>query len=226
MTPPSGPVTVSAVAPITDVPARWPRPGELPVRAAPPVILLGQAADVRINLEIDGERPSGEDLLGSLHLLIGGGFDTTTALTAHAIEWLGGNPAEGERLWLSWAMADRDPSVFPDPDEIHLAREGNRHTGFGLGVHRCIGSNVARTLFKRMLVQVLDRMPDYTCDPEDTVHYETIGVINGMRFLPATFTPGPRLGPGLDETLEKLQKACDEQGIAGPVTRRGARKGP
>jgi hypothetical protein len=69
-----------------------------------------------------------------------------------------------------------------------------------------------------MLTAVLDRMPDYRCEPGGAVHYETIGVIQGMQNLPATFTPGPRLGPGLDETLERLQKLCDEQGLAQPVT--------
>jgi cytochrome P450 len=225
--------------------------------------------DGLINAEINGENPSDEELRGVLGLLIGGGFDTTTALTAHAIEWLSENPAErdrlsreratllnpateeflryytpvvgngrtistdcelagtrfkeGERLWVSFAMANRDPAAFPEPDRIDLAREGNRHNSFGLGIHRCIGSNVARTVFKRMLIQVLDRMPDYVCDPEGTVHYDTISVINGMRYLPATFTPGPRLGAGLEETLATLQKVCDEQRLAEPVTARKSR---
>ncbi|MEU1180363.1 cytochrome P450 [Streptomyces sp. NPDC005820] len=225
-------------------------------------------ADALARMEIDGEPPSDGDLVGALALLIGGGFDTTTALTAHALEWLSQHPAErarlsrergplldsateeflryftpapgdgrtvaedceiagkefreGDRLWLSWAMANRDPAVFPDPDRVDLARPGNRHTAFGLGIHRCIGSNVARTVFKRMLIQVLDRAPDFVCDPEGAVHYETIGVIQGMRHLPATFTPGPRLGPGLAETLETLQRVCDEQGLAEPVTVRKA----
>ena len=115
-------------------------------------------------------------------------------------------------------MANRDPSVFSEPNTIKLDRKGNRHFSFGLGAHRCIGSNVGRMVFKAMLTAVLDRMPDYVCDPAGTVHYETIGVIQGMRHLPATFTPGPRLGPGLDETLDKLQKICDEQGLARPIT--------
>ena len=112
---------------------------------------------------------------------------------------------------MSWAMANRDPAVFPDPNEIDLDRKGNRHFSFGLGVHRCIGSNVARTVFKSMLTAVLDRMPDYVCDPEGTVHYETIGVIQGMKHLPATFTPGKRLGagPGRDagEAAADLRRA-------------------
>ncbi|MGC7101458.1 cytochrome P450 [Amycolatopsis lurida] len=222
--------------------------------------------DALAHLEIDGKTPPDMELLGALALIIGGGFDTTTALTAHALEWLGGNPderarlsrqrddllnsateeflrfftpapgdgrtisadceiagqrfTEGERIWLSWAMANRDESVFPEPYTVDLARKGNRHHSFGLGIHRCIGSNVARTVFKRMLLAVLDRMPDYVCDPDGTVHYDTIGVIQGMRHLPATFTPGPRLGPGLDETLDALQKVVDDQRLAEPVTRR------
>jgi cytochrome P450 len=104
----------------------------------------------------------------------------------------------------SWAMANRDPSVFHDPDQIVLDRKGHRHFSFGLGVHRCIGSNVARTVFNFMLTAVLDWIPDYQCDAEGTARYETIGVMQGMRKLPAAFTPGHRVGAGLDETLEKL----------------------
>ncbi|MGB8503531.1 cytochrome P450 [Mycobacterium sp.] len=219
-----------------------------------------------VNMRIDGEPAPELEIVGMLTLIIGGGFDTTTALTAHSLEWLGQHPdqrrllskerdslldsateeflrfftpapgdgrtfsddvelegihfKEGERLYISWAMANRDPSVFPEPNKIILDRKGNRHFSFGIGSHRCIGSNVGRTVFKSMLTAVLDRMPDYCCDPEGTVHYETIGVIQGMRHLPATFTPGKRLGPGLDETLDKLQKICDEQELARPITER------
>lgn len=219
-----------------------------------------------VTMRIDGEPAPDLEILGNLGLIIGGGFDTTTALTAHALEYLSEHPdqrellsrerdllldsateeflryftpapgdgrtfaedieldgtqfKEGERLWISWAMANRDPVVFENPNEIIMDRKGNRHFSFGLGVHRCAGSNVARTVFKTMLTAVLDRMPDYVCDPEGTVHYDTIGVIQGMRHLPATFTPGKRLGPGLDETLENLQRICVEQELARPITER------
>ena len=136
------------------------------------------------------------------------------------VEIDGNHFKEGERLWISWAMANRDPAVFADPDKVVLDRKGNRHFSFGIGVHRCVGSNVARTVFKSMLTAVLDRMPDYRSDPEGAVHYESIGVIQGMRHLPATFTPGRKVGADLDETLEKLQRICDEQELARPVTER------
>jgi cytochrome P450 len=217
-----------------------------------------------VNAEIEGEIPPDDELANVLGLLIGGGFDTTTALTAHSLEYLSEHPddrarlsrerdvlldsateeflrfytpapgdgrtvsadctlagtefKEGDRLWLSWAMANRDPDVFSNPNTIELDRKNNRHASFGLGIHRCIGSNMARMAFKHMLVAVLDRMPDYVCDPAGAVHYDTIGVINGMKHLPATFTPGPRLGANFDETLVVLQQACDEQRLAEPVT--------
>jgi cytochrome P450 len=222
--------------------------------------------DALAKLQIDSEAPPDIELIGMLNLLIGGGFDTTTALTAHALEWLSQHPEqrtrlsnnrntllnpateeflryftpapgdartvsedmkingallrEGDRLWLSWAMANRDPKLFDQPDEILLDRKANRHFSFGLGIHRCIGSNVARTVFKAMLTAVMDRMPDYHCLPHETVHYESIGVIQGMRHLPATFGPSKRRGPGVTETIAKLQRACEEQGLARPITER------
>lgn len=219
--------------------------------------------DALVKADIEGADDM--ELIGILQLLIGGGFDTTTALTAHALEWLSDHPdqrqrlidewddlidsateeflrfytpavgdgrtiamdaeiegvkfAEGERLWLSWAMANRDPEVFENPNEIILDRTGNRHASFGLGVHRCIGSNVARATFKAMLKEVLDRCPDFVVDHASSVHYDTTGVINGMKHLKATFTPGERRGPNLVETMAAMQKVIDEQRIAEPVTR-------
>jgi len=116
-------------------------------------------------------------------------------------------------------MANRDPEMFECPHEIEIDRKGNRHQAFGLGVHRCIGSNMGRMMFKRMLTAVLDRMPDFVVDSSGREAYESIAMMNGMRHLPATFTPGPRVGDGLDATIERLQKVCDEQRIAEPVTK-------
>lgn len=115
-------------------------------------------------------------------------------------------------------MANRDPAVFTHPDAVILDRKSNRHFSFSIGVHRCVGSNVARTVFKSMLTAVLDRLPDYHCNPEGAVHYDTIGTIQGMRMLRASFTPGTPLGPGLEATLTRLQRICDQQQPARPIT--------
>ena len=123
-------------------------------------------------------------------------------------------------------MANRDPSVFDDPNEIVLDRKGNRHFSFGIGVHRCVGSNVARTVFKSMLTAVLDRMPDYVCDPEGTVHYETIGVIQGMKHLPGHLHPGqPGSAPGWTRRWRSCSGSATSSGwpsrspSAGPAPR-------
>jgi cytochrome P450 len=226
--------------------------------------------DALINCEIGGAPAVDTDVNNTMILLIGGGFDTTTALTAHGLQWLSEHPderlrlarerdtlldsateeflrfftpavgdgrtispdctvggvelKEGERLWLSWAMANRDERVFVDADRVVLDRSSNRHTSFGLGVHRCIGSNLARLMFKRMLVAVLDRMLDYHCDPDGAEYYESVGVINGMSHLWASFTPDARVGPSLAETIDTLQRACIEQGLAKPVAIRGGQQ--
>src|SRR5690606_14691525 len=64
------------------------------IREKPRPGLINAIADV----EVLGEKPDDMELLGILSLLIGGGFDTTTALTAHSLEWLGENPDERQRL--------------------------------------------------------------------------------------------------------------------------------
>ena len=69
-----------------------------------------------------------------------------------------------------------------------------------------------------MLTQVLERMPDFVCEPAGAVHYETIGVINGMQHLPATFTPGSRRGEDLASTLARWQAKCDNEGLANPIS--------
>src|ERR1700736_4490533 len=105
---------------------------------------------------------------------------------------LGGQQiAPGDRVLLSWAAANRDETVFPEPDQLLINRLPNRHTSFGLGAHRCIGSNYARDSFATMLRAVLIRMPDYVIDAEAEPN-ASIGVVNGWVNLPARFSPGRR----------------------------------
>jgi cytochrome P450 len=101
---------------------------------------------------------------------------------------------EGERLLLCWASANHDPDAFELPNEIRLDRFPNRHAAFGLGAHRCLGSNFARAETAIVLEEVLRRMPDYRLD--DTQRYQSIGIVNGWVRMPATFTPGAPVSDG------------------------------
>src|SRR5262249_56288468 len=50
----------------------------------------------------------------------------------------------GEMVLLSFPAANRDPAMFPDADKVLIDRPENQHSAFGLGIHRCICSILAR----------------------------------------------------------------------------------
>ena len=60
------------------------------------------------------------------------------------IELAGCRVHVGDKVILNFPAANRDPAVFDRPDEVILDRVENRHVAFGLGIHRCAGSNLAR----------------------------------------------------------------------------------
>jgi cytochrome P450 len=107
---------------------------------------------------------------------------------------LGGQTLEvGDRVFLAWASANRDEKVFEQSDTCLLDRYPNKHVTFGNGIHRCVGSHFARAQIDIVLKQVLERMPDFQIDEEQSRQYPNIGVVNGWVQMPATFTPGRRL---------------------------------
>lgn len=104
---------------------------------------------------------------------------------------------QGERVLLAWSSANRDPEIFDNPEQIVLDRYPNRHIAFGAGVHRCIGSFLARIMFEEMVTQVFARIPDYKIDAARAQRYTSVGTINGWVDMPVTFTPGHRIGTQL-----------------------------
>jgi cytochrome P450 len=101
----------------------------------------------------------------------------------------------GERLFLAWSSANYDDSVFEEPDEVQLERRPNRHQSFGIGIHRCLGSNFARAEFRIVMEELLRRIPEFTID-ESAEPYSSIGVVNGWVSLPASFSIGTQEGAG------------------------------
>ncbi|MFF5991704.1 cytochrome P450 [Prauserella flavalba] len=101
----------------------------------------------------------------------------------------------GDRVLLAWSSANRDETKFDNPDEIDIDRWPNRHTAFGVGVHRCAGSHLGRLMSKTLISSVLERMPDYTVDFAALKRYPRQGVNMGYVSIPARFTPGKRLLP-------------------------------
>ncbi len=69
--------------------------------------------------------------------------------------------AAGERIVLAFGAANRDPQRFECPNEVRLDRANNVHTAFGLGIHRCIGSNLARREVNVALQEMIERYPRF-----------------------------------------------------------------
>ena len=113
------------------------------------------------------------------------------------IEFGGQQLRAGERVLVSYSSANRDETVFSDPDTVIFDRFPNQHTAFGIGTHRCLGSNLARVVFQSVLRAVLTRMPDYRIDRERAQQYGSLGIVNGWVTVPAHFTPGTRQGSGV-----------------------------
>jgi cytochrome P450 len=101
---------------------------------------------------------------------------------------IGGCPVKrGESVLLPFPAANRDPEVFPDADKVIIDREENRHVAFGLGIHRCLGSNLAR-LELRVAVQVfIQRFPKFELADPSTVTW-SLGQVRGPRKLPVRVT--------------------------------------
>lgn len=116
---------------------------------------------------------------------------------ATAVDFHGEEIAAGDRIYLAYSAANRDPAVFEDPNSIIVDRFPNRHIGFGAGKHRCIGSFQARMMFETMITAVLTRMPDYKVIGK-AEGYPSVGTINGLISARATFTPGPKVGATID----------------------------
>ena len=91
--------------------------------------------------------------------------------------------SKGEWVLLNFPAANRDPEVFERPDEVIIDRAKNRHAAFGLGVHRCLGSNLARLEMNIAIEMLLDRFPEFTLVADAEVGYSA-GNVRGPRSVP------------------------------------------
>ena len=95
---------------------------------------------------------------------------------------------EGDPVLLLTASANHDDTVFEDADEVIFERKPNKHLGFGMGIHRCLGMHLARLESEVALQEILRRLPDYQLVPETLIVWSH-GQIWGPRNLQVTFVP-------------------------------------
>jgi cytochrome P450 len=92
----------------------------------------------------------------------------------------------GNMVLLSFPAANRDPAMFADADKVVIDRKENRHAAFGLGIHRCVGSNLARMEMTVGIEEWLKRIPHFRLDPAGQVTWSE-GTVRGPRQLPMLF---------------------------------------
>ncbi|HWC38732.1 MAG TPA: cytochrome P450 [Acidimicrobiales bacterium] len=108
---------------------------------------------------------------------------TMARLVAKDFEFRGCPMKEGDWLLLPFPSANRDAEVFPDADEVILDRAENRHAAFGLGIHRCLGSNLARMELRIALEEWLRRYPAFELVDPSVVTWSA-GQVRGPRTIP------------------------------------------
>lgn len=119
----------------------------------------------------------------------GGSIHGIPRTVAKEVELSGQRFCPGESVIVNYASANRDEKMFVDADRCILDRRDNRHLGFGAGVHRCLGSNLARLELQVGLEQVLTRLPNFTLDPDKPTVFHGNSVTRGYRSVPVVFDP-------------------------------------
>jgi cholest-4-en-3-one 26-monooxygenase len=100
---------------------------------------------------------------------------------------------EGDKIVFWHTSANRDESVFTDPDTFDIARSPNNHIAFGGGgPHFCLGANLARMEIMVMFDRLLDRIPDIRLDGK--VQRLQSNFINGTKHIPVAFAPSAPIG--------------------------------
>jgi cytochrome P450 len=108
---------------------------------------------------------------------------TMARLVRQDMTWHGVDMKADDWILLSFPAANRDPAQFERADEVIIDREVNRHAAFGLGIHRCVGSHLARMELRVALEAWLERIPEFTLADPAAVTWST-GQIRGPRTLP------------------------------------------
>jgi hypothetical protein len=100
---------------------------------------------------------------------------------------VGGCPMKaGDRVLLPFPAANRDPAAFEDAERVKIDRERNRHIAFGIGIHRCAGSNLARMELRVALEEWMKAIPEFELDRSRPMLWAG-GQVRGPRALPVVF---------------------------------------
>ncbi len=108
---------------------------------------------------------------------------TMARLVKEDFDFKGCPMKEGDWLLLPFPAANRDPEMFPRANEVLIDRVENRHAAFGLGIHRCIGSNLARMELRVALEEWMRVYPEFELTDPSAVTWSA-GQVRGPRTIP------------------------------------------
>jgi cytochrome P450 len=108
---------------------------------------------------------------------------TMARLVNEDMEYEGCPMKAGDRILMAFPAANRDPEHFERPDEVIIDRQHNRHVAFGAGIHRCVGSNLARMEMRVAIEEFIARVPDFTLRDDAEVTWAG-GQVRGPRTIP------------------------------------------
>jgi len=107
---------------------------------------------------------------------------TMARLVKEDMDWNGCPMKAEEFVLLPFPSANRDPDAFEQADDVVIDREVNRHAAFGLGVHRCAGSHLARMELRVALEAWLQAYPTFELADPAAVRWSG-GQVRGPRVL-------------------------------------------
>ena len=108
---------------------------------------------------------------------------TMFRLVKEDFEFNGCSMKKDDWVLVGFPAANRDPAAFEDADLFIIDREVNRHAAFGLGIHRCVGSNLARLELRVAIEEFIKRYPSFELANPSAVTWAP-GQIRGPRHLP------------------------------------------
>lgn len=103
---------------------------------------------------------------------------------AHSMEFEGLKLRKGQTVLLGLASANRDPSVFQNPDTFMPTRKPNPHIGFGFGMHHCLGARLSRFEMQKFLPRFMAAFPDIRLHPTKSPEWDSKIFFRGYKRLP------------------------------------------
>ena len=95
----------------------------------------------------------------------------------------------GDQVLLMYSSANRDETVFDNPDQFDVGREHNHHVSFGFGTHFCLGASLARLEIRIMFEELLRRIPEFSLASGTTPHHVPGAFVRGVEDLHIEFAP-------------------------------------